>query len=190
MSDHLSSQPIPHLFFSVDTGAPFQTCKVCDRSLLTYEKPYMIEKSVRRYPSYGTEDVVFEYAICMDCAEDQRKQMSQESMERMEAYWENNFDPVRHLHHSEQVPLDYLLDRCAVTGERRSGMEEYQMAAICQGMNLLPGAAPYLIGGQAMEAIMELMSNETLDEWNRFRDQYLGPSPEISELLKGRPILI
>ena len=88
------------------------------------------------------------------------------------------------------VPIDFLLDRCAVTGERRSQMEEYQISAMCQGDSLMLDMPPHLLGGTAMETIMELMSNETLDQWNRFRNDFLGPSPEIGELLKGRPIFV
>ncbi|MEL6538203.1 MAG: hypothetical protein AAFQ98_22480 [Bacteroidota bacterium] len=183
-------QPIPKLFHTFDAGAPFKECQVCNRDLIGYDKPYIIEKAIRRYPKFGTEDVVFEYAICMDCAEEQRQQMSTESMFRMEAYWTERFNPAEHLQHSDSVPLEYLMDRCALTGERRSQMEEYQIAALCQGSSLVPGQPPYIVGGVAMEEIMDLMSNETMDQWNRFRDDFLGPSPEISDLLKGRPVLI
>ena len=75
-------QPIPSFFHAYDTGAPFRSCQVCERDLMTYTKPYVIEKAIRRYPKFDTEDVIFEYAICMDCAEEQRKQMSKESMIR------------------------------------------------------------------------------------------------------------
>lgn len=189
MEEHFH-QPIPSQFHSFDTGEPFQQCKVCERDLQTYDKPYIIEKAIRRYPEFDTEDVIFEYAICMDCAEEQRQQMSAESMERLGKYMEENFKPGEHLQGSEAVPMDYLMDRCAVTGERRKDMEEYQVAALCQGASLVPGAPPYILGGTAMDTIMELMSPETRDEWNRFRDEHLGPSPEFSDLLKGRPVLL
>ena len=183
-------QPIPSLFHAFDTGQPFKECQVCSRDLIGYQQPYIIEKAIRRYPKFGTEDIIFEYAICLECADHQRNQMSTESMQRMEAYWMENFSPGEHLTSGQAVPLDYLMDRCALTGERRSKMEEYQIAALCQGDSLVPGQPPYMVGGIALENIMELMSNSTMDQWNRFRDDFLGPSPEISDLLKGRPVLL
>jgi len=183
-------QPIPKLFHTFDSEVPFKQCQVCNRDLMTYEKPYLIEKAIRRYPKFNKEDVVFEYAICMDCAEEQRKQMSSESMMRMEEFWMDRFNLAGHLKYSESVPLEYLMDRCALTGERRNKMEEYQITATCQGNSLVPGQPPFLVGGMAMEEIMELMSSETMDQWNRFRDDFLGPSPEIRDLLKDRPIFI
>ena len=185
---YIQPQPIPPIFFDSGTGNLFRHCKVCERDLMRGDIPYGIEKVIRRYPKFGTEDVIFDYAICMLCIEEQHRQMSEESRARMEEYYQSHMDVEAKLQEAKDKPVEYLLDRCAITGEKRMQMEEYHVSALCVGDRLHPEMPPHMLGGKAMEDIAELMSRQTLDQWNRFRDQFLGPSPEISDLLKDRPV--
>jgi hypothetical protein len=41
-----------------------------------------------------------------------------------------------------------------------------------------------------MEEMAELLSDKTIDEMNGFREQFLGPSPEIEELLYGKKLIL
>ncbi len=49
---------------------------------------------------------------------------------------------------------------------------------------------PMIIGEKAMEEMAELLSDKTVDEMNGFREKFLGPSPEIEELIYGKKLIM
>ena len=47
----------------------------------------MIEKAVRQYPEMKVKEVIFEYAMCMDCAVMMNASLSVESRQRINEYF-------------------------------------------------------------------------------------------------------
>ena len=90
--EHDNAKPIPEEFYSFNTGKPFERCIDCDKYLLDGE-PYMIEKAIRQYPGYSAKDIIFEYAMCVDCAERLKNEMSQESMASIQKFFMSNIKP-------------------------------------------------------------------------------------------------
>ena len=59
---------IPHDFHQQDTNSLIENCKICNRYLLDETANYLLEKAIKTFPEIEAEEVIFEYAICIDCA--------------------------------------------------------------------------------------------------------------------------
>jgi hypothetical protein len=81
MSPSDSKLSIPKEFFNSETKEPFRTCMMCNQSLA--EKQYMVEKAIKNYPSLGTKEIIFEYAMCLECAGKMHLELSEESRTRI-----------------------------------------------------------------------------------------------------------
>mgnify|MGYP000507098918 CR=1 FL=1 len=104
----MSDWKIPKEFYSFETNSPFERCIECDKFLLDDDTEYIIEKAVKNYKGYPAKDVVFDYAICMDCADRMRKQISKESWEKMMQYFQENMDVHTRLEMQEKSPEENL----------------------------------------------------------------------------------
>jgi len=183
---------IPEEFLSYETGKPFSNCKICDRNLTDPDAHYIIEKAIRKYTGYKAWDVVFEYAICINCAENFRSELSKESIDSIEKYFLKNVDINKHrFRANEEAPdISKYINQCLIKGLNRNEMNEYQIYGECRGNQFLFGNMPYMICGQAMDEIADLLSDKTLDELDGFAGKYLGPSPELESLFKGRKLVL
>lgn len=173
---------IPKDFHSFSTGKPFDHCIECGKYLLDNEL-YMIEKAIRKYPGYSAQDVIFEYAICLNCAETMKNDLSKESMVNVQNFFTENIDPSRFWNGVGS-------DECLVSGYKKSDLNEYQIYAYCKGEHLSVYQPPFMIGGPVMDKLADLMSDETTDELNRFMDKHFGPPPEWLEDVPGGRKLI
>ena len=185
--------PIPDLFHSYDTGAPFTHCKVCEKELIESGTLYGIEKVIRMYPDYATKDVIFEYAICINCQQVLDNDLSEDSKERIQEYFQEHSDfsnRVEKIKKGEPLDLHQWLDHCVIKSTPVSQMKEYQVAAMCIGDQMLVAEFPYLLSGEAMHELSMLLSNQTLGEMGGFIDKYLGPPPELRELFEQRKYVL
>lgn len=196
MDDHIYINhftDIPKEFHSFETGAPFHQCMVCEKKLLEAGTPYLIEKAVKHYKAFETSDVIFEYAICVECGADMRSQFSRDSLKKIEAYFSQHVDLMKRreqLIEEEKLEVKDWVSTCVIKGTPIEDATEYQMCAHCDGDKLMFSVMPYAISGQATDEIMQLLSAETLDEMDDMIDQYFGPPPEYRELFKRDLLLI
>ena len=86
--------------------------------------------------------------------------------------------------------LDDWLSKCFFKGDEITEMNEYQLVAQFNGNKMLMNMPPMIIGEKAMEEMAELLSDKTVDEMNGFREKFLGPSPEIEELIYGKKLIM
>ena len=77
---------IPKMFRTFISEEYFRNCITCDKYLLDDETEYVIEKVIK--DGY----VELEYSMCLECVEKMRQKMSKESMERVNQYFEENFN--------------------------------------------------------------------------------------------------
>ena len=179
---------IPESLHSIKTGDPIATCLACDTSLLDGATEYLIEKGYRQYEAYDVQETVFGYAICMDCHAKMRQSFSDLSKRRCQAYLSEHVDLAgrtgRLLDADSQDPADWTR-HCVVHGTPREDLEEYQIIAHCQGDELLLTHLPLLMGGPAIDALVQRLSSETLDDLGGFRDEHLGLPPELKRDLQG-----
>ena len=174
-----SPYKIPNEFFSFETEEPFRTCIECDRDLREKGLNYVVEKAIRNYPEYGTQDIIFDYAICIECAFKIRQSFSHESIQRIDKFLGENMQNLV----QDKQNMDSLFlngpDQCFITKKKRSDLLEYQIYAHCKGDFLDPMVPPYLISDKAVEMILPLISKSTQDILDGFFDKHFSPDPSL-----------
>ncbi len=185
----MSEHDIPKDFYSFETKAPFERCIECEKYLLDEETEYIIEKAVKNYEGYEARDIVFDYAICMNCAERMRKEISKESWEKMMQYFQENMNMQTQLELRENTPEDNLR-KCMIKKTGIDDCREYQIYAHCKGGKLNMDNPPYMISGEVMEELLPLLSDKTIDEMNGFMNKHFSPDPSIMEPAPPSLILI
>ncbi|MEO1021609.1 MAG: hypothetical protein AAFW89_03625 [Bacteroidota bacterium] len=182
---HFNLNNIPEIFFNSETGSPFTECKVCGETL-TDGREYLIEKSFVHYNDKVNDDLVWEAAMCLNCVLELRKEYSEESYRRMNAYFESNmnFDRQRELAESQNFTVSDWLDTCVITGKKRPECGQYQIYGHFLGGSAVFDSGPFMLSGEAMDEAIQLMSNETLDNMNRFRDQHFPPPEDLRPLFE------
>lgn len=184
---------IPREFHSFSQERAFSHCISCNVNLLENNTQYLIEKAFRRYPGFDTQDVIFEYAMCLPCAARMRQEMSVESMRNIQQFFDERVDFYgrrQELLYEHGMNHEAWLDRCIVTGRPKSALEEYQIYGHCQGDRFLFSYLPYLISNEAVEMMSELLSEKTRGEIDRFIDDNFGLPPELKQPIKDRPFVL
>lgn len=183
---------IPDKFHSFSSGALFDRCIECDKYLLNADTEYYIEKAVRRYEGFSAQDVIFEYAICKDCVERIRKEMSEESLQNIENFFIQHMDVERRLQLINAHPgnPEAWTGECMLKGTHENQLKEFQLYAHCRGDKLDLNESPYMLGGEALDEIQHLLSQKTLDELNGFKNRHFGPPPELEEPLPYERVML
>ncbi|WP_258102937.1 hypothetical protein [Marinoscillum sp. MHG1-6] len=174
-------KPIPREFYSASTGVLFAHCIECDKNLLDGDTEYLIEKAVKNYPGYDAQDTIFDYAICLSCAHQMHSKMSAESLNKIQDYFNENIDFAHKQQLMEQGQAEMMTQTCMIKGTPRDGSSEFQLYAHCKGNQLVMGNPPYMISGEAMEEIIELLSESTKDELGGFFNKHFSPDPDLFE---------
>ncbi len=184
---------IPKRFFSDVSDKPFENCNICGKYLLEDDVPYVVEKAVKNYEGQDFTSTIYEFAICQNCHMDMQKSMSEESLHNLQAYYnrvmsQKGNEPI--MIDMRNFDLDSWLSKCFFNGKEISSMNEYQVVAQFKGSQMVMNTPPIIIGEEAMKQMAELLSDKTTDEMNGFRDKFLGPSPEIEELIHGKKLIL
>ncbi len=184
---------IPKVFYSDAEEQPFHHCVMCGKDLMASGEEYMIEKVFKTYPGHDFVSTIFEFAICMECHHKMQSSMSAESLQNIQRY----YDDLIRQRGSNSVMIDLntfdinqWLSKCFFTDKPVSEMEEYQVVGVFKGDKLLLNQVPMVMGNEVMEEMSELLSEKTRDEMNGFREKYLGPPPEISEIFSGKKLIM
>lgn len=184
---------IPKRFYSDADDKPFENCQVCNKYLLDEGTSYVVEKALKNYEGYDFYTTLFEYAICTDCHTALQQAMSDESLQNLQHYYmkvmvEKGKEPI--VINLSDFKLDEWLSNCFFTGEPISEMKEYQVVAQFSGNKMVMNMPPIIVGEAAMEAMSELLSNQTIDEMNGFKKQFFGPDPEFEEIISGKKLIL
>lgn len=184
---------IPEKFYSDAEGKPFEYCQVCGKFLLDEGTSYVVEKAFKNYEGYDFSTTLFEYAICTDCHTEVQKSMSKESMRNLQQYYmriiaEKGNKPI--VINLEDFKLDDWISKCFFTDDSVNNMQEYQVVAQFNGSKMVMNMPPMVVGEAAMEQMAGLLSNETIDEMNGFKKKFLGPDPELEEILSGKKLIL
>lgn len=184
---------IPEKFYSDAEGKPFDHCQICGKYLLKEGTPYVVEKALKNYKGYDFSSTIYEFAVCLDCHKKMQEKMSDESLGNLQRYYQNimtekSQQPMMIDVHN--FNLDQWLSKCFFKGNEVKEMDEYQIVAQFDGDKMVLNMPPLVVGQQAMEEMSELLSDKTIDEMNGFRDKFLGPSPEIEELIYGKKLIL
>ena len=186
--------PIPRAFYAEDTEAPFDECLACERPLQDGTVDYIVEKGVRSYEAYDVQETVFGYALCMPCHATLSESFSETSKQRCQSFLSEHIDLTKRATALLEDEPDDAVDpsdwteHCIVHGTPKADLQEYQLLAHCRGEQMVLTHLPFMIGGPAVEALVQRLSNETLDELGGFRDEYFGLPPELQQNPQG-PVL-
>jgi len=185
------STTIPKMFRD-SNGELMSRCLMCERELLSPNCDYLVERTFRVYRNPFREEVIAEYAMCMDCAERMRRTMSRESLERVTAYFRErvNESALRERFLQPDVRLQDLVARCLITNKSIKKEEHYSLQACCSGKEMVLGVFPYALSGAALEEMNELLSAKTRQVLDDFIGRYFSGPPEVAEILRRRPILL
>ncbi len=184
---------IPERFYSDAEGKPFEHCQMCGKHLLKEGTAYVVEKALKNYKGYEFSSTIYEFAVCLDCHKKVQESMSEESLANMQRYYqsimmEKSQQPI--MIDVDNFDLDQWLSKCFFKGDDIKEMKEYQIVAQFNGDKMILNTPPLVIGEKAMEEMSELLSDKTIDEMNGFREKFLGPSPEIEELIYGKKLIL
>jgi len=180
--------PIPPIFYSDLTKAPFDKCTMCNRALMEEGVPYIIEKAFRVNKEFKVKETVFEYAICWDCGDNMKDAMSEESMQKLTEYFHRHAKLMERRHQllrQKSTPqIEQWIGKCIFKGTPMNELDEYQIFGQFDGEHILYHETPYLICGEAIHEMTEMLSQKTRDEMDRFLDEYTGLPPELKKALQ------
>jgi len=152
---------------------------------------YVIEKAFKSYSTTASTSTVFEYAMCLSCLEEMNGKMSVESRAKIDAYYEEhiNFDERREKLIDTLNEKDWLKE-CIIDKQEPSKGGEFQIYGQCNGETMFFQDFPFMIRGEAIDKMVSLLSNETLDELNGFMDNITSGPPEFRALLETTGVKI
>ncbi len=192
--DHRHSTPIPEIFHSDKEGVPFSHCKICNKELVNSNEVYLIEKAYGKSPGKNHHEVIFELAYCVDCLQEMHSTLSEESRKNIETYFEQNTKLTERdaeLKKHDLIDSEVWLHSCVVKNKSKDEVDEFQVYGLCQGNELIFHQAPYMICGEAIDEVMDLLSNESLGIINDFMTDLIDVPPAFRELFKTkRPLFI
>lgn len=178
---------IPTIFKSFINEKEIENCVACGKYLLNSGTQYFIEKAVKN------GEVEVEYAMCIDCIQEMRKSMSEESLERTQDYMSGKIDLEEwnsRIFEDGDPTVDKCLNGCVVTGVPMSELSEYQMYGHFDGKHMVYSVMPYIISFEVLDGMQELLSAKTKEELDRFMDEHFGLPPEWRAILKKDIILL
>lgn len=166
--DTPQGEPIPSVLHSFYEDRPFVSCTRCGESLKDFEDGYRISKN------FSKNEVIIEYALCMPCLNAMLDEASEESKRRLAEFQEERFRDVSGF------------DECALCDKRMNDIkdEDYGLVGVCLDNKMVDSA---MICFECMEAMAEVMSEETRRTWDRFREENFPGVPSDFEPLPTRP---
>lgn len=182
---------IPKIFQKTD-GGHFATCVLCERNVLRPAVDYFIEKSFRQLPGRNKAESIIEYAMCSACALKMHHELSVESRQRIQQYFQEraNFKLQEALLEPKRQPVGKWIAQCLVTRQPLKKQPEFSVYAHAYGKRLVYGAFPYALSGTVMEEINELLSAHSRQVLDDFIGNHFSGPPEVAEILKRRPVLV
>lgn len=183
---------IPKDFYQKEDDSLVEACKVCGQYLLDEETPYLLEKAIKKFSSIKAEEVIFEMAICLNCAQQAQSAISKQSKIDVEAFLSSPRIKDNILQAMEKgfFEEDVMLNYCMVTGMSKDDIEEFQIMAHCTGRHLTEGSQAFMISSEGLEEIQSILSKETKDELERFREENFGVPPEFEHIFNGTDLVM
>lgn len=183
---------IPPLFWSDAKAEPFESCIICKKRFIESQNPYLIEKAVRGFNGEILKSTLFEYAVCLMCADQMQEELSLSSRTNITNYFQKHVKLHERRVNLDEKPLSNWLKYCLLKNKELTEIGECQLYALCQGNQLIVKEFPYMISAEAIEEMMDLISSESLKQLENFQNDLLDGPSELRELFKigGPKVLI
>lgn len=150
--------PIPKIFWSFESGKAFRHCSICDCDLMVRGTNYLIEKAFKK------QETIFEYAMCYACYQKLQETLSINSRKLIDHYFDEHVDFEKRrcdLMAKYGRRTDSWINRCMITGRRRSQCDEHQIYGWFIDSDIAFTGMPYMLSGQVIDEILKLLSEET-----------------------------
>lgn len=164
---------MPEIFYSEETGRPFQICIDCGAFLpteLAGEGYYYIHKTIVR------NEAVFEFAMCLDCNARLQQEFSRETMQAIQRFCAENIEPQEIV---DWESIDEHLGECVVCHRAREECHRFSIAGFGAGFQLLLGIGPFLMCDDCESRMSDLVSEKTRKEWDRFVEDHFDSPPGV-----------
>lgn len=174
---------IPSSFYSFHNKGPFRKCIECERDLLKADCGYVIEKAIKNHPEYHVSDVIFDYAVCMDCATRLHNELSKESIQNIQNFFTERLNVQERSRKISEANGDVnkLISYCMISHEEVGKSSEYQIFAHCIGNKINLQNPPYMLSSKVLNELSELLSEKTRDDLNEFFNRHFSPDPSLME---------
>jgi hypothetical protein len=163
---------IPKILHSFYEDRPFVSCTRCGESLLDFDEGYRISKN------FSKDECIIEYALCLPCLDAMLDEASEESKVALAKF------------HSENLREVSGFNECALCDKKFDSVKDgdYSFAGVCQGDRMLDSA---MVCFDCMEAMANIMSEETRRTWDKFREENFPGVPSDFEPFpsQGAPIV-
>jgi hypothetical protein len=179
-------------FHCDSTGQPFQFCIECESELIESNKHYFIEKAVRKYPDSDKTLTIFEFAICQECIYTRQQELSEDSEEALANFYAGKtITKPPFLHKGfESLYISSSLETCAFSGKPLEDSQEYQIVGEFNGKQMRLSNFPFAISGEQIEAISEILSEETKGGFDDFIGKHFSGPPEFQELWEKPKVIL
>lgn len=171
-------EDMPEELYS-EEGKPFEHCKQCSKNLHEPPASYTIEKVYKRYPNTDQPQVLFEYAVCDDCAGDMRDEFSEESAMNLQSYFAQHLIGQEGL---DERDIHERLNTCMIKSSSLEEEQEFAVVARGHGDQMLKSHYPFAISLTAMDELSELLSDKTRDLLDDFVERNFTGPPEFEEV--------
>ncbi|MCK5537780.1 MAG: hypothetical protein KAI79_13215 [Bacteroidales bacterium] len=162
-----------------------EKCSICEASL--EENMFLVEKAFWQDSLIFKHELIFEYFICADCAQNFNEQVSEESKLKLDAFRNKNFNSLyrQKLKDYNNHDIGKWLKYCEITKEKISTVEEYNIVGQFIGDIMLYDELPMAISIDGLMQIEKLYSNKTRDIIDDFMNS-LPPDVRAKIKDKGR----
>lgn len=159
-------RPIPAVFHSFELDGPFTHCTACNKDLLKSAGSYLLEKIISR------GEVLAEYALCRECMEPMREEVSEESKQAIQAFYKENRKTWQDL------------ERCNLCLQPMDELVSYKIVADCIGQELFSLNHPTTICGTCHSRLSACISELTRKNMEGYREKIFPDPPQVAKPLK------
>lgn len=178
---------IPEILYNEKTKSPHTHCKNCGLDLLKDDTPYFIEKA------FQDGRALFDYAMCLSCYSQMGEELlSKESKESIHRFFHERVDFFKRRDLFTEkfgTDLSHWIEYCLLTAKPIAECSEYQLAAQCEGDQLLFYYMPFAISDEGVDEIMSVLSEKTKENLKDFTESLID-DPQLKKDKPRYPVLI
>lgn len=177
---------IPECFHSLYHSGPFTRCIVCECDLLDENCRYFVERC------FHGQEPIFELAMCEPCRENFSKELSKDSLQRINAHIEERVDLEQRYEDTLEFPsanISPWIQQCLLSKTQRFDCKQYQIIAMCQGSQMRLDIFPIMISNLAAEELQKLMSKKTRDRHEEMVQEFFGMPSEFADGPTSSPLI-
>lgn len=163
-------RPIPPVLHSFETGKAFEHCTGCGKAIVEEQASYLVEKI------YSKGEVIVEYAMCRDCLEPIRQDISEESKPAIQKF------------HKERRQVFQSLEKCNFCLQPVEELVGYKIVADCSGDQLFSLGHPTVLCGTCHGELAQGISEKTKKDLDKHRDKFIPDPPQVAKELPSVPL--